>query len=747
VGSTKKTDFTSQVRIFWILTLTPLFLLAGFIIYLVFFSDLPSLEELENPKSNLASEIISVDRKVIGKYYIENRTNVSFRDISPVVVNALIATEDARFYSHSGVDIRALGRSLFGVLTADEGAGGGSTITQQLAKMLFPRTRLSKPQLMLRKLKEWIIAIRLEKNYTKDEILAMYLNKFDFINNAVGIKSASRIYFNQDPKTLKIEQAAVLVGMAKNPTLFNPLRKKQNALERRNVVLYQMMKYKYLSAAQYDSLKLLPLKTDYHPEDQNEGLATYFREYLRDYMKKWCNEHPRPDGKKYNIYKDGLRIYTTIDSRMQTYAEEAVKEWLGKELQEKFFNHWKGRKNAPFYNLSDQEVKDLMKVSMKRSERYRVLKERGLSDGEIERNFNQKTEMKLFSWKGVIDTVMSPMDSMRYSKFFLQTGFVSIDPGSGGIRAWVGGIDHRFFKYDHVKQGKRQVGSTFKPFVYTLAMQEQWSPCYRVPNIPVTFELPEGGTWSPRNSDGKYGGMMTLKKALALSVNSVTAFIMKQFGPQAVVDLAHKMGITTELEAVPSLCLGTCDLSVYELVGANATFANMGVWTEPNFITRIEDKNGNVLEEFVPRRVEAISKETAYLTLNLMKGVVDHGTGIRLRYKYGITAPVAGKTGTTQNNSDGWFIGITPELVSGVWVGCEDRSAHFRSTDLGQGASMALPIWGLYMKKVYEDKKLNISQKDFEKPEELDIKVELDCSKYNEEKQIEEESTEFGEDF
>jgi len=747
VAVQKKTNFNKQIRIFWILTLTPLILLACFIFYLLWFSDLPSLEELENPKSNLASEIISIDRKVIGKYYIENRTNVSFQEISPVVVNALIATEDARFYSHSGVDIRALGRSLFGVLTADEGAGGGSTITQQLAKMLFPRARLSKPQLMLRKLKEWIIAIRLEKNYTKDEILAMYLNKFDFINNAVGIKSASRIYFNQDPKTLKIEQAAVLVGMAKNPTLFNPLRKKQNALERRNVVLYQMMKYKYLSAEQYDSLKLLPLKTDYHPEDQNEGLATYFREYLRDYMKKWCNEHPRPDGKKYNLYKDGLRIYTTIDSRMQNYAEEAVKEWLGNELQDKFFSHWKGRKNAPFYNLNDKEVKELMKVSMKRSERYRVLKEQGLSESEIEKNFNQKTEMKLFSWKGVIDTIMTPMDSMRYSKFFLQTGFVSIDPASGGIRAWVGGIDHRFFKYDHVKQGKRQVGSTFKPFVYTLAMQEQWSPCYRVPNIPVTFELPEGGTWSPRNSDGKYGGMMTLKKALALSVNSVTAFIMKQFGPQAVVDMARKMGITSDLEAVPSLCLGTCDLSVYELVGANATFANMGVWTEPNFITRIEDKNGNVLEEFVPRRVEAISKETAYLTLNLMKGVVDHGTGIRLRYKYGITAPVAGKTGTTQNNSDGWFIGITPELVSGVWVGCEDRSAHFRSTDLGQGASMALPIWGLYMKKIYEDKKLNISQKDFERPEGLDIKVELDCSKYNEDKQIEEESAEFGEDY
>ncbi len=747
MSAKKKKDYSRQIRIFWILTLSPLFLLAGFIIYLVYFSDLPSLEELENPRSNLASEIISVDRKVIGKYYIENRTNVSFSEISPVVVKALIATEDARFYSHSGVDVRALGRSLFGVITADEGAGGGSTITQQLAKMLFPRTRLSKPQLLLRKLKEWIIAVRLEKNYTKDEILAMYLNKFDFINNAVGIKSAARIYFNEDPKTLKTEQAAVLVGMAKNPTLFNPLRKKQNALERRNVVLYQMMKYNYISPAEYDSLKLLPLKTDYHPEDQNEGLATYFREYLRDYMKKWCNEHPRPDGKKYNIYKDGLRIYTTIDSRMQQYAEEAVKEWLGGELQQKFFNHWKGRKNAPFYNLSDKEVKDLMATSMKRSERYRVLKERGLSEAEIEKNFHQKTEMKLFSWNRIIDTVMTPMDSMRYSKFFLQTGFVSIDPASGGIRAWVGGIDHRFFKYDHVKQGKRQVGSTFKPFVYTLAMQEQWSPCYRVPNIPVTFDLPEGGTWSPRNSDGKYGGMMTLKKALALSVNSVTAFIMKQFGPQAVVDLAHKMGITTELEAVPSLCLGTCDLSVYELVGANATFANMGVWTEPNFITRIEDKNGNVLEEFVPRRVEAISKETAYLTLNLMKGVVDHGTGIRLRYKYGITAPVAGKTGTTQNNSDGWFVGITPELVSGVWVGCEDRSAHFRSTDLGQGASMALPIWGLYMKKVYEDKKLNLSQKDFERPEELNLKVELDCSKYNEDKQVEEESTEFGEDF
>jgi penicillin-binding protein 1A len=383
---------------------------------------------------------------------------------------------------------------------------------------------------------------------------------------------------------------------------------------------------------------------------------------------------------------------------------------------------------------------------MKRSERYRVLKERGLSEAEIKATFMKKVETKLFSWKGEFDTIITPWDSMRYCKYFLQTGFMSMEPSTGYIRAWVGGINYRNFKYDHVRQGKRQVGSTFKPFVYTLAMQEQWSPCYQVPNIPVTFDLPEGGTWSPKNSDAKYGGMMTLKKGLALSVNSITAYVMKQFGPQAVVDLARKLGIESDLEAVPSLCLGTADISVYEMVGANSTFANQGVWVEPTFITRIEDKNGNVLEDFMPRRVEAISKETAYLTLNLMKGVVDHGTGLRLRFRYGLTAPIAGKTGTTQNNSDGWFMGITPDLVSGVWVGCEDRSAHFRSTDLGQGASMALPIWGLYMKKVYADKSLKVTQNDFEKPEGLDLKIELDCTKYNEDKE-QGESIEFGEDF
>ncbi len=735
----------NKIKWLWFIALAPIILLTCFIVYLTVFADLPSLEELENPRSNLASEIISSDQKVIGKYYIENRTNVSFNQISPNVVNALIATEDARFYTHSGVDVRALGRAVSGALSGRESSGGGSTITQQLAKMLFPRENLNKVELVLRKFKEWIIAVKLEKNYTKNEIISMYLNKFDFINNAVGIKSAARIYFDTTPDSLKIEQAAMLVGMAKNPSLFNPKRKPENAVNRRNVVLNQMEKYHYITNEQCEKYKKIPLKIKFTSEDQNEGIATYFREYLRDYMKKWCKEHNKPDGSKYNLYKDGLKIYVTINSKMQRYAEEAVQEWLT-ELQGKFFTHWKGKKNAPFYNMNDTEVEKLLTQTMKRSDRYRTLKERGLSDNEIKATFMKPVETKLFSWKGDFDTIITPWDSMRYCKYFLQTGFMSMEPSSGYIRAWVGGINYRNFKYDHVRQGKRQVGSTFKPFVYTLAMQEQWSPCYQVPNIPVTFDLPEGGSWSPKNSDGKYGGMMTLKKGLALSVNSITAYVMKQFGPQAVVDLARKLGIESPLEAVPSLCLGTADISVYEMVGANSTFANQGVWVEPTFITRIEDKNGNVIEDFMPRSVEAISKETAYLTINLMKGVVDHGTGSRLRFRYGLTAPIAGKTGTTQNNSDGWFMGITPDLVSGVWVGCEDRSAHFRSTDLGQGASMALPIWGLYMKKVYADKSLKVTQNDFEKPEGLDLKIELDCTKYNEDKE-QGESIEFGEDF
>lgn len=742
----KKKDTSKYVRYVWIFALLPLVLVALFFIYLSVFADLPSLVELENPKSNLASEIISSDQKVLGKYYIENRTNVSFENLSPNLVNSLLASEDIRFYTHSGVDLRALARSIKGVVLMKEGTGGGSTITQQLAKMLFPREKKSLIATIFRKFKEWIIAIRLERNYTKDEIIAMYLNKFDFINNAVGIKSASRIYFNTTPDSLKLEQSALLVGMVQNPTLFNPIRKPKNALDRRNEVLKKMYRNNFITEQQFDSLKQLKLKINYHPEDQNQGMATYFREFLRDYMKDWCKKNKKADGSSYNLYKDGLKIYTTINSRMQQYAEQSVNEWLGKDLQEKFFKHWKGVKGAPFYHMNEKDIAHLMLTSMRRSERYRVLQKQGMSEDSILLIFKKPIEMTVFSYKGEFDTVMSPMDSMRYYKYFLQSGFMSMDPHTGYIKAWVGGINYSHFKYDHVKMGKRQVGSTFKPFVYALAMQEGWSPCYQVPNIPVTFNLPEGGTWSPKNSDGKYGGMMTLKKGLATSTNSITAYVMKQFGPQAVVDLAHKMGIQSRLEAVPSLCLGTCDISLYEMVGANATFANQGEWIEPMFITRIEDKNGNVIQEFIPKHVEALSQETAYLTLNLMKGVCDFGTGTRLRFRYGLRNPIAGKTGTTQNNSDGWFMGITPDLVSGAWVGAEDRSVHFRSTDLGQGASMALPIFGLYMQKVYADKTLKISQGDFDKPEGVELKVETDCSKYNE-KDDEEETIEFGDDF
>lgn len=730
----------------WFLVLFPVVFVFTILAGLIAFADLPSLEELENPKANLASEVISSDMQVLGKFYIENRTDVAFSELSPHLVNALVATEDARFYRHSGVDIKALFRSIAGVIKGrSESSGGGSTISQQLAKMLFPRQKLNRFSLVFRKFKEWIIAVKLEKNYTKDEIISMYLNKFDFINNAVGIKSASAVYFSTTPSELRAEEAAVLVGMAKNPSLYNPVKHPIRALERRNTVIAQMKKYKFISEREADSLKKIPIRLHFSPQGHNEGTAAYFREFIREFMRNWCKNHKRPDGKPYDLYKDGLKIYTTVDARMQRYAEDATVEWLGKELQPKFFEHWKGRKNAPFYRLSDKETNDLLMVSMRRSERYRVMKEDGKTDAEILAAFKKPVETTLFSWKGEIDTLISPWDSMRYSKYFLQTGFMAMDPSTGYVKAWVGGINYKHFKYDHVMTGKRQVGSTFKPFVYTLAMQEEWSPCYKVPNIPVTFDLPEGGTWTPRNSDGKYGGMMTLKRGLALSVNTITAYVMKQFGPAAVVSLARKMGIQSSLEAVPSLCLGTADLSVYEMVGANATFANQGVWSEPGFITRIEDKNGIVLDEFIPKRVEAISPQTAYLALNLMKGVVDYGTGARLRYRYDIRVPLAGKTGTTQNNSDGWFMGITSDVVAGCWVGCEDRSAHFRSTDLGQGASMALPIFGIFLKKCLGDTSLAFKGEDFVKPAGINPKLELDCSKYNEEKDSE-ETIQYGEE-
>lgn len=700
---------------------------------------MPSFEDLENPKSNQATEVFSADHKILGTYYIQNRSNIRYEELSPYLVNALIATEDARFYNHSGVDVRGLLRAIVktGILRQESG-GGGSTITQQLAKMLFHERPDSKIARLFQKIKEWIIAVKLEKQYSKDEILTMYLNRFDFINNAVGVKSASYVYFNAAPDKLKLEEAAMLVGMAKNPALYNPKRRPQIAMQRRNVVLFQMNKYNYITKAAYDSLKQIPVTLHFQNASHDEGLAPYFREYIRSYMKDWCEKHNRPDGTPYNLYKDGLKIYTTIDSRMQLYAEEAMTKHLKGDLQPAFFNHMKGRKNAPFdHALSQKDIDRLILESIHRSERYASLKANGTSENDIISNFYKPTDMTVFSWEGYKDTTMSPRDSIVYYKYYLQAGMLSVDPHTGFVKAYVGGIDFKHFKYDHVIVSKRQVGSLFKPFVYTLAMQEGWSPCRKIPNARVYFDLPEGGTWSPQNSDGKYGGDMTLTEALATSTNCVTAYLMKQFGPQAVVNIARKMGVTSDIPAVPSICLGTPDISLYEMTGAFATFANKGVWTEPIMITRIEDENGNVLQEFVPKQNEAISENTAYLSLSLLKGVSGYtsgvqGTGARLRgsrYEGGFTNEIAGKTGTTQNQSDGWFIGIVPDLVTGVWVGCEDRSVHFRSIQLGQGANMALPIWAWYMKSVYKDKSLGITTRPFD-PAPEGLNVEFNCGKY-----------------
>jgi len=715
----------------------PVFIIIFFIFLVGFgvFGSLPKVDELLNPKNNLATIVYSGDMKILGKYYSENRVNVAFEKIDKDVVNALIATEDVRYYEHNGVDFKALLRSFFGVFTGGN-RGGGSTISQQLAKMMFPRERLNKLELVVRKLKEWIIATQLEKYYTKDEILALYLNKFDFLNLAVGIKSAAQIYFNSNQDSLKIEEAAMLVGMAKNPSLFNPIRHNEICLKRRNVVLNQLVKYGYLSSLKYDSLKVLPLGLSFRPEDHNDGLAPYFREYLRDvFLKNWCKSHINSETEApYNIYKDGLKIYTTIDSKMQNYAEEAVYEHMN-DLQKMFSKECLNKKNAPFaWNISKQEIEGIMNSSVKRSDRYRQLKEDGLSHEKIIEIFHKPAPMRVYSLRGDIDTILSPYDSIKYYKSFLQTGFMAMEPQTGYVKAWVGGINHKYFKYDHVKVSKRQVGSTFKPFVYALAIQEGLSPCHQVPNIRTCINMPDGKDWCPDNSDGLKGTgqMITLRRALALSVNYVTAWIMKQYGPHAVVNLVKRLGVTSQIPEVPSICLGTADISVFEMVAANSTFANKGTYIQPTFITRIEDKNGKVLEEFIPNSNEVFSEEKAYTIIQLMRGVVQEGTGSRLRgAKYKLNNQIAGKTGTTQHNADGWFIGLTPELVAGCWVGGEDRSIHFNSITEGQGASMALPIWGKFFVKVYADKSIKLSKADFTKPKNLDPNLEMDCSKYD----------------
>ena len=717
--------------------MSPVFIIILFIFLVGFgvFGSLPKVDELLNPKNNLATIVYSGDMKILGKYYSENRVNVAFEKIDKDVVNALIATEDIRYYEHNGVDFKALLRSFSGFFTGGN-KGGGSTISQQLAKMMFPRERLNKLELVVRKLKEWIIATQLEKYYTKDEILALYLNKFDFLNLAVGIKSAAQIYFNSNQDSLKIEQAAMLVGMAKNPSLFNPIRHNEICLKRRNVVLNQLVKYGYLSSLKYDSLKVLPLGLSFRPEDHNDGLAPYFREYLRDvFLKSWCKSHINSETEApYNIYKDGLKIYTTIDSKMQNYAEEAVYEHMN-DLQKMFSKECLNKKNAPFaWNVSKQEIEGIMNSSVKRSDRYRQLKEDGLSHEKIIEIFHKPVPMRVYSLRGDIDTILSPYDSIKYYKSFLQTGFMAMEPQTGYVKAWVGGINHKYFKYDHVKVSKRQVGSTFKPFVYALAIQEGLSPCHQVPNIRTCINMPNGGDWCPDNSDGLKGTgqMITLRRALALSVNYVTAWIMKQYGPHAVINLVKRLGVTSQIPEVPSICLGTADISVFEMVAANSTFANKGTYIQPTFITRIEDKNGKVLEEFIPNSNEVFSEEKAYTMIQLMRGVVQEGTGSRLRGdKYKLNNQIAGKTGTTQHNADGWFIGLTPELAAGCWVGGEDRSIHFNSILEGQGASMALPIWGKFFVKVYADKSIKLSKADFTKPKNLDPNLEMDCSKYD----------------
>lgn len=712
------------------------------------FGEMPSFEELENPSTNLASEIISADGKLLGTYYIENRSNVRYSELSPHLVNALLAIEDIRFYEHSGIDQRALLRVIFGVMTGTK-KGGGSTLTQQLAKNLFPRgENLSTVQLVIRKFQEWVTATKLEYNYSKDEIIAMYLNTVFYGHNSYGIKKASETFFNLEPKDLNIEQAALMAGVVNAPSRYSPIRNPENALSRRNLVIKQMAIYGFITQEECDSISQIPIDmSKFGVLDHNTGQATYLREHLRLTLHEWSKTKLKADGTPYNIYKDGLKIYTTIDSRLQQYAEEAVREHLALDLQPAFYKHWEGHDNAPFV-LEEEEVEHLMELAMKRSERYRVLRNAGLSMDSIKMNFDTPTEMTVFSWDGPIDTVMTPMDSIRYYKFFLQSSLMSVETHTGHVKAYVGGNDYKFFKYDHVTQAKRQVGSTFKPFLYTLAMQEgEYTPCTKVPNISYSIEMPDGKFWEPRDA-GKsmLGEEVTLKWALAHSNNRISTYLMKRFGPQAVIQMARRMGVTSDIPVVPSICLGVCDLTLFEMVGAMNTFANRGVYIKPTFITRIEDKNGNVIEHFTSDHVEAMDDVTAYKMIELMKGVVQSGTGIRLKYKYGLRNPIAGKTGTTQNQSDGWFMGITPDLTTGVWTGAEDRAAHFRTISLGQGSNMALPIWALYMQKVYADSTLNISQGDFEKPL-SDVALEFDCELYEQEQsqknQIIEEEEEF----
>ena len=754
-------------RWLWMLVLCPMALVFLLLLMVWAFADIPSFKELEDPDTKLATQVIAEGGEILTTYHIENRSFASYDELSRSIVDAAVATEDRRFYKHSGIDMKSLGRvAVKTILGGDSSQGGGSTITQQLAKTLYPRNEVrsripgvSKLNMVWIKLKEWITAVKLERNYTKEEIIDMYLNSVFFGSGAYGVKAASHTFFAKEPADLTVEEAATLVGMINKPTRYNPVLHPDLSLTRRNFVIGQMYKADYITKAERDSIQQIPIVVDsYEIQDHNAGLAPYFRDYLRRYMNAskpkrsnyqfaeefsvdslrwaddelygWLEKNRKPDGSEYNLDKDGLRIYTTINYKMQKYAEEAMAEHMA-NLQKSFWTDLKYKKNRPFSNSVDQETVDrVMRQARRWSERYRVRKAAGMSESEIMKTFDEPVQMRVFTWdkKGYIDTTMTPNDSIRYYKSFLRSSFVAMEPETGHVKAYVGGPNYRYFKYDNVTQGKRQVGSTIKPFLYTLAMQEGMSPCDETVCVPQTFIVGED-TWTPRSTDKDQwiGQTVTLKWGLTNSSNNISAYLMKLFGPTAMVDMMHKMGVGSHVEEVPSICVGSADLYLYEMVAAYNTFPSKGVYVTPIFVTRIEDKQGNVLGEFNNRKREAISENTAYLMENLMQGVVNNGTAGRLRSVYNLRGQIAGKTGTTNDNSDGWFIGYTPSITAGIWTGGEDRQVHFESLALGGGSNMALPIWGIWMKKILADGTLGISEKDaFLAP--AGVSVNLNCT-------------------
>ena len=750
---TKKEPYKIYIKWIWrlfFMGIVGLFLLFGGAA-LEWYGPMPDLQQLENPRTNLATQIISSDGEILGKYYLDdNRTPITYEELPQNMVQALIATEDERFYEHAGIDWRGTLRA-FAYLGK---RGGASTITQQLARQIFVGVRSrNKIKAVLQKAQEWVIAVQLEQRYTKNEILSLYLNKYDFGYQADGVRSAAKIFFNKTPQTLSIEESATLVGMLKNSSLYNPIRRPERVKERRNIVFQQMVRNELITQKEKDSLSQLPITINYTPESHREGLATYFRAYLKEFMDDWITENPKPDGSKHSLYRDGLRIFTTIDSRMQAMGEAAVDAHM-KNLQQEFLRQNTKRANptAPFLDLREGEIDTLMERTAYRTERWRKMKLAGIEESEILASFYEKVPMRIFSWKGERDTVMTPMDSIRYYKHFLRASLMSMEPQSGHVKTWVGGFNYKHFQYDQVKQGRRQIGSTFKPFLYATAIDQlKLSPCDSLPDALYCIEPMKHGNmdaWCPKNSGDKYGRTRTLKNALANSVNTISARIMDLVGPRPVINLARKMGITSNLPAVPSIALGTPDISLFEMVGAYSTFANQGIYVKPVVITRIEDKNGRALYEVVPETQDVLSQEAAYVTVNLLQGVTKAGSGARLRhaglektsyvyekvitdYPYVFENPIAGKTGTTQNQSDGWFMGMVPNLATGVWVGGEDRAIHFKDIAFGQGATMALPIWAVYMKSLYENADLGISVEDFTAPEVLTIPIE--CEELDEE--------------